>query len=189
MAGQKGKKYNVKKPVVQVLDRSDYQKRYFYVDGKLYRTVRNDRPADLRRAWSYEDKRVVEFVLSDVRRKAQQAFDTIEVAKLLNRSKENILLHLGRGAINPPVKIGTQDSKVPKYEFGYYKWSEDDVLALHEHYLTVGSGRPRKDGIIYSAARIPTRLELIAMMKQNRMYYVKAADGTFVPIFDQPDWT
>lgn len=189
MAGQKGQKYNVSQPILQVLDRSYTQKRYFYVDGKLYKTIKSDRPADLRRAWSYEDNRVVDFVLSDVQRRGQQAFDTSEVAKLLNRTKKNIMEHLSAGAINPPYKIGANEGKEAKHQFGYYKWSEDDVLALHAHYLTVGSGRPRKDGTIYSAARIPSRLELVAMMKQNKMYYVQTADGSFVPIFDQPDWT
>lgn len=189
MAEPEGRKYNVKAPQGKVLNRTYYQKRYFFVDGKLYKTIRNDRPADLCRAWSYEDKRVVDFVLSDVRRQSQQAFDTAEVAKLLNRTKQNIFLHLRAGAINQPYKIGVQDTGDPKIEFGQFKWSEDDVLALHAHYLTVGSGRPRKDGVIYSAARIPSRLELVAMMKQNKMYYVQDAHGNFVPIFDQPDWT
>lgn len=189
MAGSEGQKYSVRPPVGEVLKRTPTQKKYFYVDGKLYRTLRADRAADLCRAWSFEDSRIVNFVLSDVRRQSQQAFDTIEVCKLLNRTKENLFLHLGRGAINPPYKIGVQ-SKQPKVkEFGQYKWSEDDVLAMHEHYLSVGSGRPRKDGIIFSAVRIPSRLELIAMMKQNKMYYVQNSSGDFVPIFDQPDWT
>lgn len=189
MAGSKGQKYDVNPPVIEVLKRSRYQTRYFYVDSKLYRTIKDDRPNDLRRCWSYEHNRVVDFSLSDVKRRGQQAFDTAEVARLLNRSKENIFMHLRQGAINPPVKISTNKKDDPRIDFGFYKWSEDDVLALHEHYLTVGSGRPRKDGMITSGARIPTRLELVAMMKQNRMYYVRTADGSFVPIFDEPDWT
>jgi hypothetical protein len=189
VAGSEGQKYNITKPSGQVLKRTFQQKRYFYLDGKLYRIVRSDRANDLCRTWSYVDHAVVDFVLSDVKRKSQQAFDTAEVARLLNRTKENILLHLARAAINPPYKIGRQKAEDHRQEFGNYKWSEDDVLALHEHYLTVGSGRPRKDGMITSAARIPTRLELVAMMKQNKMYYVQAPDGSFVPIFDQPDWT
>jgi hypothetical protein len=185
----KGRKYNVNPPQGKVLDRTRQQKLYFYVDGKLYKTIRNDRAADLCRSWGFIENRVVDFPLSIVRRQSQQAFDTAEVCKLLNRTKQNIFLHLRRGAINLPYKIGVNGTGDPRIEFGLFKWSEDDVLALHEHYLTVGSGRPRKDGVIYSAARIPSRLELIAMMKQNKMYYVQDASGNFVPIFDQPDWT
>lgn len=184
MADLRGKKYDVKPPKVAPLQRTIDQKRYFYVDGLLYRIVRADRANDLMRAFCYVDNRVVDFVYSDVKRRSQQAFDTREVCVFLNRTKKNVLEHLAAGAINPPYKIGVQANG-----FGHYKWSEDDVLALHAHYLTVGSGRPRKDGMIGSAPRMPTRLELIAMMKQQRMIYVKDADGNFVPIFDQPDWT
>lgn len=189
MAGQEGKKYNLKKSSGQVLSRTPTQRKYFYLDGKLYRTLKADRGNDLLRAWSYMDNRIETFVLSSVRKVMTQAFDTDEVATLLNRTKKNIFLHVSRGAINAPYKIGVQESEDRKYTFGYFKWSEDDVLALHEHYLTVGSGRPRKDGIVGSATRIPSRLELIAMMKQNKMYYVQDSRGNFVPIFDQPDWT
>lgn len=183
MADLRGKKYAVKKPDVQPLQRTKSSKSYFYVDSNLYRIIRQDRPNDLLRAWSYLDNAVVDFVWSDVRRRMQQAFDTKEVCVLLNRTKKNILEHIAAGAIVPPQKIGVQENG-----FGHYKWSEDDVLALHAHYLTVGSGRPRKDGMLSAGARIPTRLELVAMMKQHRMIYVQDADGNFVPIFDQPDW-
>lgn len=189
MAGPPNKKYNIKPPTTEFLKRSAAAKSYFYVDGKLYRVIKSDRPNDLMRAWSYSDNCLVNFVWSDVKRKMQQAFNTSEVARLLNRTKKNIFEHLHAGAINPPYKIGVQKSETKIHEFGQYKWSEDDVLALHEHYLTVGAGRPRKDGMLTAAVRIPTRLELIAMMKQNQMVYIKNSSGEFVPIFDTPDWT
>lgn len=191
MADQEGKKYTLRRSQKKLLERTYYQRKYFYLDGQLYRIVKVDRPANVCRAWSYIDQRLVTFVWSDIRRMTQQAFDTEEVCVLLNRTKQNLFDHLRKGAINPPYKIGTNPnpSGEPRLDFGRYKWSEDDVLALHEHYLTVGVGRPRKDGILFSAPRIPSRLELIAMMKQQQMYYVRDADGNFVPIFEQPDWT
>lgn len=184
MAGSKGQKYNVNAPHKGAMQRTASQKQYFYIDGKLHRIVRADRAQDLVRAWCYEDNRTVAFIFSDLKRSMQQAFDTSEVCRLLNRTRENLLLHVKRGAINPPYKIGVQENG-----FGHFKWSEDDVLALHEHYLTVGSGRPRKDGILSSATRLPTRLELVAMMKQQKMYYVMDDNGNFVPVFESPDWT
>lgn len=188
MAGQASKKYNIKPPVKEFLKRTPASRKYFYVNGNLYKLIRTDRPNNIIRAWSYTDNRVVDFVLSDVKRKMQQAFNTAEVAKLLNRTKKNIFEHVTAGAINQPFKIGVQKSETKDKEFGQYKWSEDDVLALHEHYLTVGAGRPRKDGMLSAAVRIPSRMELIAMMNQNRMVYVQNSEGNFVPIFDQPDW-
>jgi hypothetical protein len=189
MAGPQGKKYNINAPVTEFLKRSPAAKKYFYIDSKLYRIIASDRANDLLRCWSYMDARVVDFIWSDAKRHMQQAFNTVEVCKLLNRTKKNIFEHLAAGAINPPYKIGVQQKQEKMKEFGQYKWSEDDVLAMHEHYLTVGVGRPRKDGIIRAAPRLPTRMELIAMMKQNRMVYIQNASGNFVPIFDVPDWT
>lgn len=189
MAGKPGKKYDIKPPVTEFLKRSQAAKKYFYVDGKLYRAIVTNRPANLMRAWSYEDNRMVDFVLTDVQRHMQQAYNTAEVAKLLNRTKKSIFSSLRDGVINPPYKIGVQESDTKKTEFGLYKWSEDDVIALHAYYLTVSAGRPRKDGIVNPPARLPTRMELVAMMKQNRIIYMQDVNGNFVPVFDTPDWT
>jgi hypothetical protein len=188
LAGSKGQKYNLRQTQGKLLKRSARLRQYFYLDGKLYRTIKADRANDIIVAFRFEDKTVCTFSMYSIKRQMQQAFTTAEVCVLLNRSKQNILKHLKEGAINPPYKIGVQNQPKQK-EFGFFKWSEDDVLALHEHYLTLGSGRPRKDGILFSAPRIPSRLELVAMMKQNSMYYVQDENGNFVPIFDQPDWT
>lgn len=189
MADLPGKKYDIKPPVAEFLKRTKAARSYFYIDGKLYKIIRSDRGNDLIRAWSYIDNRMVDFVWSDAKRHMQQAFNTVEVCKLLNRTKKNIFEHLAAGAINPPFKIGVQKSETKENEFGQFKWSEDDVLALHKHYLTVGAGRPRKDGMLTAAVRIPTKMELVAMMQQNKMIYIQAADGNYVPIFDSPDWT
>lgn len=189
MAGKTHKKYNITPPNIEFLKRSPIAKSYFYVDSKLYKVITQDRANNILRAWRFEDEQVVQFVWSDVKRMMQQAFSTAEVAKLLNRSKKNLFEHLDAGAINAPYKIGVQKGHGKGKEFGYYKWSEDDVIAMHEHYLTVGRGRPRKDGTLKAAPRIPSRMELIAMIRQNRMVYVQDSEGNFVPIFDQPDWT
>lgn len=182
MAGQAGKGYSVKP-----LQRTAHQRKYFYIDGKLYRTLTTDRAFDLLRAWGYIENRVLEFSLSSVKQNSQQAFDTKEVCILLNRHRETIKKHLHKGAIERPYKIGEQEGD---WGFGHFKWSEDDVLALHDYFLTgVGRGRPTKDGHIKAATRIPSRMELMAMMKQHQMYYVRDDKGNFVPIFEQPDWT
>lgn len=170
---------------LKALSRTNQQRLYFYVDGKLYKTLSKNRAANLLRAWSYSDEAIVDFVQSDVKRNSQQAFDTREVCVMLNRSYTIIINHMSKGAINKPVKIGVQPEG-----FGHYKWSEDDVLALHEYFLNVvgGSGPARKDGRPIPARNLPTRMEVIAMMKQQRMYYVQDDDGNFVPVFEQPDW-
>jgi hypothetical protein len=182
MVGQESSRYNLKRGPHGPLTRTKTQRRYFYVDGDLYKILLSDRANDVIRAWSFTDQRIVQFIYSDIVKNSQQAFDTEEVCRMLNRTRRNVLEHVATGSINPPYRIGEN-------AVGRYKWSEDDVRALHEHYLTLGSGRPRKDGIVTAAPRIPSRLELVAMMQQQRMIYVQDDKGNFVPIFDQPDWT
>jgi uncharacterized protein (DUF1778 family) len=191
MAGQKGQKYNINQPQVEYVRRTPAKRAYFYIDGVLYKSVYQNRAGDVMRAWCFEEERMVDFVLSDVKRRAQQAFDTRDVGKLLNRNYKTILMRLSQGAINKPYMIYRRNNPMNNLNSfqGRYKWSEDDVLALHDFYLSTPGGRPRKDGLIQPGPRLPTRLELIAMMKQNRLTYIQDGDGNFVPLFDQPDWT
>ena len=147
------------------------------------------RPTDLLRAWSFADEKVVDFSLSSVKQNSQQAYDTKEVAVLLNRSKNTLFQYLSKGAIPSPYKIGVQIIDGQEM-FGHLKWSEDDVMAMHDYLLSeVGFGRKRGDGIVKSAKNIPSRMEVMAMMRQHRRYYVQDENGNFIPVFEQPDWS
>lgn len=165
------------------LNRSPVQKAYFFLEGTLYKVVRQDRAGDILYAQDMETKKVMTFSLSDAKRRMKNAYDTVEVAQLLNRTRQRVQQYVSSGIINSPVRIHAKGENKFGHPFTRMKWSEDDILALHEYLLTAGGGRPRKDGILYPAARLPSRRELLAMMRQQPMFYMKTANGEFVPVW------
>lgn len=187
MAKQDDRKYNVGPPSFQPLKRTPTQKAHFFLDGKLYKTMRQDRSNDILMAWCYHDERMVQFVLSDVKRKMKNAYDTKEVTVLLNRTRPQLTRYIMEGVINEPYRIFSYGKNLYGHPFTKMKWSEDDILALHDYLLTLGSGRPRKDGIMYAATRLPSRRELLAMLRNQPTFYMRTADGDFVPVWSAYD--
>lgn len=183
MADKASGKYNVGPPSLAPLERTATQKAHFFLDQKLYKVLTQDRAADILTAWDFTDKKIRQFVLSDAKRRMKNAYDTVEVAHLLNRNRMVIQGYVNQGKINSPVRIHEKGRNAHGKPFNKMKWSEEDVLALHDYLLTVGGGRPRKDGTLYSAARIPSRRELLAMMRQQPMFYMKTAQGEMVPVW------
>lgn len=185
MANKATRKYNIGPPDQEPLkERTPTQKAHFFLDQELYKMLRQDRARDVLTAWHYKDKKIVQFVLSDVKRRMRPAYDTAEVGRLLNRSSHQIRQYITHNkVINPPAEIFSYGKNKYGHPFHRKKWSEDDILALHDYLLTAGAGRPRKDGILYSAARIPSRRELLALLRNQPMFYMKTADGEFVPVW------
>jgi len=183
MADKEARKYNVTPPMNALAERSKNQKSYFFLEGKLYKMIREIRATDILIAQEMETKNVCHFILSDAKRRMKNAYDTIEVARMLNRTRSVIQGHVLKGAINPPIMIHEKGENLYGHPFGTRKWSEDDVIAMHEHLLTVGAGRPRKDGIMYPGTRLPSRKELIAMLRSTPMFYMRTASGEFVPVW------
>jgi hypothetical protein len=183
MAKKPSRKYNVGPPASQPLQRKPGQKAYFFIDGILYKLLRQDRANDLMTAWDYSKDVMVHLVLSDAKKRMKAAYDTVEVAQLLNRNRAKIQDYVLKGVINPPIKIHVYGTNATGGQWGTMKWSEDDIIALHDYLLTHGGGRPRKDGTLYAGARLPSRRELLALMRQQPMFYMKTANGEMVPVW------
>jgi hypothetical protein len=158
---------------------------YFYLDKKLHKTVMTNRPGDLLVAWCYPCRKRHTYILSDVRKHSQKAFDLKEAAAFLTRHRVILENYIREGAIPKPQKTYSLDGN---YSPGKYKLSEDDVMALHDFLLTVHVGRPRKDGLI-KPGRLPNKAELRAMMKNHEMLYVRNKSGEFTPIWKEVDWS
>lgn len=186
MAGSKG--YNIGPPNLKPLKRSPGQKAFFFIEGTLYKMVHQDRARDLLSVQNMEKGGKLEFfVLSDAKRKMRNAYDTVEVAQLLNRNRATIQGYVSKGTIADPVRIYEKGKNKYGKPFTKMKWSEEDILALHDFLLTSGTGRPRKDGILRSATRIPSRKELLALLRNQPMFYMQTSDGEFVPVWSAYD--
>lgn len=157
---------------------------YFYLNGALHKALQVNKPDDTIIAWNFiEDKRVA-YNYSDVQRNKRHAYSISEVGKLMNRHVDTIKRHLRAGDINKPQQAHAIDDKT---RLGRYYFSEDDIRQIREFFKTVHIGRPRIDGGV-TASNIPSKIELDAMLKNAKILYAKNDDGTYVPVWRQPEW-
>lgn len=183
MAAKQPRKYNIGPPSFNPGNRKESQKKHFFLDGKLYKVVREDRGANLLTAWSFDDEQRVTFILSDAKRRMKNAYDTVEAAAMLNRTPEQTRMYISQGVIKRPRGIYAKGRNKFGHPFDIMKWSDADIIALHDFLLTNGGGPPRKDGLMYSAARIPNRNELLAMLRNQPLFYMKTSAGEFIPVW------
>ena len=158
--------------------------RYFYLNGLLHKVLRRSRAEDLLVAWDYQNSKRVAYSLTDVNKNKQHAYPISEVVKIIGKHEDTINLHMRRGNLKYPQRLySLNGNKTP----GKYYWSEDDIRYMHDFFKTVHRGRPRNDGKI-TPGNMPSRAEIEAMMRQENILYIKNDDGTFVPVWKQPEW-
>lgn len=126
----------------------------------------------------------VAYNLSDVRKNKQHAYTISYVSKMLNRHIDTIKRHLKAGDFSVPQRSYSLDDHS---KLGRYYFSEEDIRNIREFFKTVHIGRPRKDGMVNSTT-IPSKAELEALLRNEKILYVKNDDGTFAPVWKQPEW-
>jgi hypothetical protein len=72
---------------------------YFYLDGKLYKTLHRNRAEDLIIVWDYLLEKRVAYSLSDVQKNRTHAYTVTQAAKMINRSVDTIKRHWRDGDI------------------------------------------------------------------------------------------
>ena len=157
--------------------------RYFYMNGKLHKILRVDKPKDLVECYIFKEKKRVLYAWTAVRKNRRPNFTRRDVAKFFNRHPVVISRYILQGKIPAPEKSFDLTTGKP----GDYHWSEEDILRLHDYLLTVHKGQPRRDGHITNY-RLPSRAELIAMMRTGSTVYIQSSDGTFVPMWRAEEW-
>lgn len=183
MAGKAGTKANTR--------RKPRLPRYFFLkvpndDGvpvvQLHRKLHIDRTNDIITAWSFSEGKRRAYTYSDVLKRYEPGFTTAEVCSMINRQRTNIEMAIINGHIPmPPFAYDLDTGKKTKYFF-----HEQDILEVHRHFAGIHRGRPRKDGLITPQA-MPTRRELMALIRQNEVLYVKDGD-TYVPTWRAADF-
>lgn len=153
---------------------------YFYVDGDLCRLLHVQQATDVATVWNYPRRKRLGYSYSDLKKRAEKCWKTIQVADMLNRSRLSILLAVEAGDIAQPQKSYSLKNG-PDHRVAYaYRWSEKDIFNAWEYFSQIHRGRPRKDGLI-TVSNIPSAAELKALTRNDRILYVKTADGQFVP--------
>lgn len=143
---------------------------YFFLDGKIHKSLRISRARDEIVAWCYPEKRRVMYNYSLVKKYMQKAYTLKEAAKVLNKHKVTIEDYILEGKIQAPTKIYPISN--PESEWSQYMLREDDILKIHQFILDDG----------YSSLT-PSKTELLALLRHDTILYTKTTDGRFVPVW------
>ena len=143
---------------------------YFFLNNKIHKVLKSSRAKDELIAWCYPDKKRVLYSHALVEKNMQNAYSTVQTAKMLNKHKVTIEDYILAGKIKEPQRvypISNPDSKWSKFMF-----SESDILDIHEFILDTGYSK-----------NMPSKTELKALLKHNMILYTKVNDSEFVPVW------
>lgn len=157
--------------------------KYFFLNGHPHKILQKNNGADILVAWDYIDKKTVSYSLSLVRKNMEKAYVTGQVERMVNRTRVAMLSYITNGHIRPPFLTYSLNGKETPV---CYIWTEQDILDLHDMLLTRSRGRPRSDGrpVIN---QLPSKAELMAMMRNEAVFYTKTKDG-YKPVWQAQDW-
>ena len=145
--------------------------RYFFLNDKIHKVLRSSRAKDEIVAWCYPDGKRVLYSYNQVNKNMGKAYSISEAAILLNKHKITIVDYILEGKVRQPQKIypiGNPDNK----KWSKYMLSEKDILDIHEHILDSGYSK-----------EVPSKTELMGLLKHNLILYTKTNDGSFVPVW------
>jgi hypothetical protein len=145
--------------------------RYFFLNDKIHKVLRASRSKDELVAWCYPDRKRVLYSYSQVDKNMGKAYTMTEVAKLLNKHRITIEDYILEGKVRVPQKI-YPISNPENTKWSKYMLSQTDILDIHEHILD--SGRSKE---------VPSRTELLGLLKHNLILYTKTDEGKFVPVW------
>jgi hypothetical protein len=143
---------------------------YFFLNDKIHKVLKASRSKDELIAWCYPDRKRVLYAYSQVNKYMENAFTTTQVALMLNKHKVTIEDYILEGKIKSPQRvypISNPDSKWCKYMF-----NQKDILDLHQFILDAGH-----------SLELPSKTELLALLKHNIILYTKTEEGKFVPVW------
>ena len=148
-------------------------KRYFFLDGVPHKKLQINRGADILIAWNYIERKRAAYVWSVARRNMETAFLGPQVQQMLGKHRNSLYNYTSQGQIKKPFRTYSLDGTNRP---GVYLWTEKDILGLHEMLVQRGYGL------------LPSRTELLAMMRNDVVLYTKTRDGNFTPVWQEKDW-
>lgn len=107
---------------------------------------------------------------SQVKKYMEKAYSLVETGEILGRHKVSIERYILAGKIKEPQRI----YPISNPDGGWTKFmlSESDILDLHQFIIEDGHTND-----------LPSRSELIALLKQNLILYTKSSEGNFIPVW------
>lgn len=162
-------------------------KKLFFMNGKLYRILHVYRAGNLVYAWDFDGHQKVTFLHSDVRKLSNRAYSTPEVSEMLGVHRQTINSAIRSGEIREPPRPYAFATKQGEWANAPHVWSKDAILDLHEYLISKRWGG-RQSEFFPSNRSIPNRLELLTMLEQGTVTYIKTKDGEFIPAWKAPEW-
>ena len=101
----------------------------------------------------------------------QNAYTLTQVAKILCKHRVTVQDYILDGKIRSPQKV-YPISNPDHQNWSKYMFSESDILDLHQFILDAGH-----------SSEIPSKTQLLAILKNNLILYTKTEDGKFVPVW------
>lgn len=101
----------------------------------------------------------------------ETAYTIVQVSAMLNKHRVTIQDYILEGKVMTPTKIypiGEPDSQ----SWSKYMFNQKNILDIHQHILDSGH-----------SSGIPSRAELLGLLKNNFILYTKTDEGKFIPIW------
>lgn len=143
---------------------------YFFLNDKIHKVLKASRSKDELIAWCYPDRKRVLYAYSQVNKYMETAFTTTQVALMLNKHKVTIEDYILEGKIKSPQKVYPISN--PDARWSMYMFNQKDILDLHQFILDAGH-----------SLELPSKTELMALLKHNIILYTKTEEGKFVPVW------
>jgi hypothetical protein len=145
--------------------------RYFFLNDKIHKVLSSSRSKDEVVAWCYPDKKRVMYPYSQVKKNMETAYTIVQVSEMLNKHRVTIQDYILEGKVMTPTKIypiGEPDSP----HWSKYMFNQKNILDIHQHILDSGH-----------SSELPSKAELLGLLKNNFILYTKTDEGKFIPIW------
>ncbi|QMP84203.1 MerR-like helix-turn-helix DNA binding domain protein [Streptomyces phage Coruscant] len=162
---------------------------YFFINGVAHKKLQVNRSTDMLTAWNYEERKVVSYIWSITKRSLEKVYLSGQVEDMFGFTRQTILSYIKNGLIPAPYRTLNIRNPEKKGSGSIYLWRESDILGLHDALIARGGpGRPRQDGTPSAYNNLPSKAEILAMMRNEVVLYAKTKEGEFKPVWQAHDW-
>lgn len=153
------------------------QRKLRFVDGKLYKIIKEERAAGLVKMYDYKEDKIVIMLRSDVFKKGQLTFNKWEVCDLLDISINTLEKWQKRYDLPraTPLSRGEIGLRIHSY------FSEDDIFEIRERMAMIAALTKWNTNKV--ASKLLTEEELATKMGRRLGVYIKDSNGEFIPIW------
>ena len=131
---------------------------------------------------------VEEFIYSDIRKKAEPAFTTNSVAKIIGRARETVYnAYLTEKGVKGGTKTYPLDGRNEPRLYSRRYWSKKDIYDLYDYFYSKPKVIASEDQVQWTRNSLMSKKELRSILEHEVSYYVQNKDGEFIKVFSAED--